>query len=501
MQFNSYDFVLFFPLVLLIYFVVPAKFRYIWLLISSYYFYMGWNPKYAILIAFSTIVTYVCGLILERANLIEDEKTKKKRKKYCVATGLLINLAILFVFKYAGFTIESLNAIFAHINIKLIKLPFDIILPVGISFYTFQGLGYIIDVYRGDIKAEKNFAQYALFVSFFPQLVAGPIERSKNLITQLNGLVQVKVWDTKRMANGAVLMLWGYFQKMVIADRVAILVNQVYDNYADYGAMAFILASVFFAIQIYCDFGSYSNIAIGAAEIMGVRLMENFNAPYLATSISNFWKRWHISLSTWFRDYLYIPLGGNRCSKGRKYFNIMVVFLTSGLWHGAAWNYVLWGGLHGLYQIVGDLLKPLKERYYRKFKINTTTKSFRLGQIIITFILVDFAWIFFRASSFSQAINMMQNALLHIDPWAIFDGSLYTWGLDAYEFWIATLSIVLLAIVDIVKVEKKSGLRDIFFRQSTPFRWIVYIGAICAIFLFGIYGPQFTAQEFIYFQF
>ena len=501
MQFNSYDFMLFFPIVLLLYFLIPAKFRYIWLLISSYYFYMGWNPKYAILIAFSTGVTYICGLVLEKANLIEDEKVRKKRKKSCVAIGLFINLAVLFVFKYAGFTIESLNAVFSRVHIKLIELPFDIILPVGISFYTFQALGYIIDVYRGDIKAEKNFARYALFVSFFPQLVAGPIERSKNLITQLNCLDKVKVWDTKRISNGAVMMLWGYFQKMVIADRVAILVNQVYDNYADYGAMAFILATLFFAIQIYCDFGSYSNIAIGAAEIMGVRLMENFRAPYLATSISDFWKRWHISLSTWFRDYLYIPLGGNRCSKGRKYFNIMVVFLTSGLWHGAAWNYVLWGGLHGLYQIIGDLLKPLKERCYRIFKVNTTVKSFQWGQIIVTFLLVDFAWVFFRAPSLFQAIDMMKNALSHMDPWAIFDGSLYTWGLSIYEFWIAVVSIILLLIIDIVKVEKKNGLRDAFFRQNILFRWGVYIGAICAIFLFGIYGPQFTAQEFIYFQF
>lgn len=501
MQFNSYDFLLFFPLVLMVYFIIPAKIRYIWLLISSYFFYMCWNPKYAILIAFSTVVTYLCGLILEKANFLEDEEKKRKNKKLCIFAGIVINLAVLFVFKYTGFLMDSLNSLFSFLNITLIERSFDIILPVGISFYTFQALGYIIDVYRGDTKAEKNILKYALFVSFFPQLVAGPIERSNQLITQLNQIDKVKIWDTKRMANGAVLMLWGYFQKMVIADRVAILVNQVYDNYADYGATAFLLASLFFAVQIYCDFGSYSNIAIGAAQIMGINLMENFRAPYLATSISDFWRRWHISLSTWFKDYLYIPLGGNRCTKGKKYFNIMVVFLASGLWHGAAWNYVFWGGLHGVYQVLGDLLKPMKNKFYQKFRVNTSARSFRLGQIIVTFILVDFAWIFFRAPSFTNAIDMMKNAILHIDPWTLFNGGIYSWGLNETEFWIAILSIILLMTLDTIKTVRKGSLRETFFRQSIPFRWIVYICAGCILFLFGIYGPQFTAQEFIYFQF
>lgn len=262
-------------------------------------------------------------------------------KKCGLGISITSNLMILFFFKYFDFVISNINSILYTLNIEIFEPAFDVILPVGISFYIFQAIGYIIDVYRGEIRAEKNFFKYALFVSFFPQLVAGPIERSKNLLHQID--VPQK-FSFERMREGLLVMLWGYFLKIVIADRIAIFVDKVYGNYMLYEGIYLSVASILFAFQIYCDFAGYSIIAIGVAKILGFQLMENFNAPYLAQSVSDFWRRWHISLSSWFRDYVYIPLGGNRRGKGKRYVNLLVVFIISGLWHGANWNFVVWGG-------------------------------------------------------------------------------------------------------------------------------------------------------------
>lgn len=356
MQFNSFDFLCFFPIVIAIYFVIPRKTRYLWLLAASYYFYMGWNPKYALLIAFSTVVTYFSGIFIEKINNRisdkneTDEEYKKaiRQKKQVVAVSFTVNLLILVFFKYFDFLLGNINGILSRFGISIVEKPFDVLLPVGISFYTFQALSYTMDVYRNEIKAEKNILKYALFVSFFPQLVAGPIERSKNLLKQIETVHTFDLWNYERITKGLTVMLWGFFQKMVIADRIAILVDNVYDKYWLYGSSALILATILFAFQIYCDFGSYSNIAIGAAEVMGFSLMENFDTPYFSTSIKEFWRRWHISLSTWFRDYLYIPLGGNRKGTFRKYLNLIITFLVSGLWHGASWSFIVWGDTRSL---------------------------------------------------------------------------------------------------------------------------------------------------------
>ncbi len=309
MVFNSTSFLIFFPIVVLVYFVIPGKIRYIWLLIASYYFYMSWNAKYAILIGFSTIITYLSGLCIDWING-SGADNKVKVKKIVVAASFGINILILVVFKYSGFILDSLNVVLRESGIRVLEMPFDIVLPVGISFYTFQALSYTMDVYRGDISAEKNILKYALFVSFFPQLVAGPIERSINLISQINEMPRTKI-NYERIVNGLIIMVWGFFLKLVIADRIAILVNTVFDRYYMYGTVELVAAAMGFALQIYCDFSSYSTIAIGASQIMGITLMENFNVPYFSRSIKEFWRRWHISLSTWFKDYLYIPLGGN----------------------------------------------------------------------------------------------------------------------------------------------------------------------------------------------
>lgn len=281
-------------------------------------------------------------------------------KKFALAVCIVLNLAVLFFFKYNKFFFENVERVLRIIfHIQFTRPKFDVLLPVGISFYTFQALGYVIDVYRDDINAEKNFFRYALFVSFFPQLVAGPIERSQNLLTQL---AQKHKPNFEQMRDGLLLMLWGFFLKIVLADRIAIFVDTIYGDINKYGGWYLIVATVLFAVQIYCDFAGYSTIATGASEILGIRLMENFNAPYFSQSVSEFWRRWHISLSSWFRDYVYVPLGGNRKGTLRKYVNIMIVFLVSGLWHGAGWSYVAWGGLNGAYQVIGSVLKPLRDK-------------------------------------------------------------------------------------------------------------------------------------------
>ena len=360
MLFNSLKFLIFFPAVVLLYFVLPKRVRNLWLLVASYVFYMGWNAKYVVLLFTSTLITYLSGLLLERVKDSDRPETKKTAlKKWVVAVSFLLNLGILFYFKYVNFFLDTLGAAASLVGLTLNVPKFDILLPVGISFFTFQALSYTVDVYRGEIGAEKNFLRYALFVSFFPQLVAGPIERSKNLLQQLD---TPKSFDFDRAREGFVLMLWGYFLKIVLADRIAIFVDTVYGDIAAFPGWYLIAATVLFAVQIYCDFGGYSTIAMGAAKILGIELMENFDAPYLSTSVSQFWRRWHISLTSWFKDYLYIPLGGSRKGKLRKYINKMIVFLVSGLWHGADATFVIWGGLNGLYQVLGEALAPARDK-------------------------------------------------------------------------------------------------------------------------------------------
>lgn len=497
MLFNSIEFLFFFPIVLLIYFVIPNKVKYLWLLIASYYFYMCWNAKYALLLLFSTIVTYVSGLLIEKIKHTQlDDLHKRKHKNLVVALSFLLNISILFFFKYINWGLNIVSTFFQLINIELNVPAFDIILPVGISFYTFQALSYTMDVYRDEIYAEKNFFRYALFVSFFPQLVAGPIERSKNLLKQL--AVPSK-FDFQRAKDGLLLMIWGYFLKIVIADRIAIFVDTVYGDYNTYTGCYLIIATILFAIQIYCDFYGYSVIAMGAARILGIQLMENFNAPYLSTSVAEFWRKWHISLTSWFRDYLYIPLGGNKRGKIRKYLNIFIVFLVSGLWHGASMAYVIWGGINGIYQIIGDMLQPVKNKIVSVCHLNRESLGHKFICAIGTFVLVDFSWIFFRAGSTTGAIQIIKQMFVK-NPWILFDGSLYDCGLDSKNFILLLICISLLLFSDYCKY-KKIKIREIILKQDFWFRWLFFICSILFILIFGIYGPSFDESNFIYFQF
>ncbi len=497
MEFNSINFMIFFPVVLALYFVIPKTLRQIWLLAASYYFYMSWNARYALLIAASTLITYVSGIAIERYR----DSGRTGRRLTVLFSCLGINLGILLFFKYGNFLIASLDRGLELLHMGSVDQRFYFLLPVGISFYTFQALGYTIDVYRGDVRAETNLIRYALFVSFFPQLVAGPIERSKNLLSQMHNIADIKLWNARRVTSGTILMIWGFFVKMVIADRAAVLVNTVFDNYRMYGSTQLILAAVFFALQIYCDFGSYSLIAIGAAKIMGFELMENFNTPYFACSIRDFWSRWHISLSTWFRDYLYIPLGGNRRGRVRKSVNIMIVFLASGLWHGADWSYVVWGGIHGAYQVIGDYLASFREKCIRKLRVNTACFSWKFLQTAVTFILVVFAWIFFRADSIGDAFHYIRRIWMRPTPWVLFNGEIFTLGLDRPEMNILLVSICMLGLVDLVRYRKKMTLDVFLMQQNLWFRGGVMIGLVVLIFVCGKYGVGFDPQQFIYFQF
>lgn len=384
MLFNSINFMIFFPIVVLIYFIIPDKVKYIWLLAASYFFYMCWNAKYIILIFASTVITYVSGLLIDKVKDTDYKiLTQNGLKKVIVFGSVIINLSILFYFKYINFAVEIITRVLAKTNVSVNIPVFDVILPVGISFYTFQALSYTIDVYRGDIYAEKNFLRYALFVSFFPQLVAGPIERSRNLLKQL---AVPKKFSFENVREGLLLMLWGFFLKIVLADRIAIFVDTVYANYTTYSGMYVVVATVLFAVQIYCDFFGYSTIAMGTAKVLGVDLMENFDAPYMAASVAEFWRRWHISLTSWFKDYLYIPLGGSRRGKLRKYVNKMIVFCVSGLWHGASLSFVMWGGMNGAYQVVGEIMQPVRSKLVHLLRLNKESLGHRLLRTISTFI-------------------------------------------------------------------------------------------------------------------
>lgn len=487
MLFNSIEFLIFFPIVVLGYFLLPFKHRWALLLFASYFFYMCWKPMYIVLIFISTLIVYVTGIKISET---EDDHIKRRY----LAFSLISNLSILFLFKYFNFFNASLESLFTALNITYNVPSFSLMLPVGISFYTFQALSYTIDVYRGQTEAQDHFGIFALYVSFFPQLVAGPIERSDKLLPQFDNEYS---FDYDRVTLGLKTMAWGFFKKVVVADRIATLVNTVYNNPVNYTGFPLILATLFFAIQIYCDFSGYSDIAIGAAQVMGFELMENFKTPYFSTSIGGFWKRWHISLSSWFRDYVYIPLGGNRVSKVKWYRNLMLTFLLSGLWHGANWTFVIWGLIHGFYQVFGTITRKYREKFADVIGLSKLPSLHKAIQVLITFLLVCFAWIFFRANNVSDAIYIINNLFIGLlgNNLRSFFSMAVNLGLSKSEFIISVGSIIVLLIVDLNSFKK-----DIFAslsKRPLVLRWSVYFALVFSILLFGAFGYT----EFIYFQF
>ncbi len=431
-------------------------------------------------------------------------KTKEgsKKKKY-LYLSLISNLGLLFLFKYFNFFSTSVHTLFYQFNIFYNAPTFKLLLPVGISFYTFQTLSYTIDVYRGKKEPEKNFGIFAVYVSFFPQLVAGPIERATNLLPQF---YKKHKFDYDRVSNGLKLMLWGFFKKLVIADRLAILVNTVYNNPTGYTGLPLILATIFFAFQIYCDFSGYSDIAIGASQVLGYNLMDNFKRPYFSKSIQEFWQRWHISLSTWFKDYVYIPLGGNRGVKWRWYYNLSITFIISGLWHGANWTFLAWGAIHAFYIVFAILTKDFKTKVVTTLKLNTFPLIYKYTQILMTFSLVCFAWIFFRSNNIADALYIVSN---------IFSGTIKTGisiinfdlnelkdlilgdglGLNRYQLIIAFISILFMETIHLI--QRHGGMRHMLSKKPYWFRMLIYYLLILLIMFFGI----FQKSQFIYFQF
>ncbi len=481
MLFNSLEFLIFFPVVTLLYFALPHKFRWFHLLVASCIFYSFFIPYYILILFFTIIIDYFAGIWIEQSH--------GKRRKWALIMSLVANIGVLAVFKYYNFFIENFNAVLYKINPDDLLPYWNIILPIGLSFHTFQAMSYTIEVYRGNQKAERHFGIYALYVMFYPQLVAGPIERPQNVIHQF---YEKHEFDYERVISGLRLMLWGMFKKVVIADRLAKFVNLVYNNPNEYQGLPLIVATIFFTFQIYCDFSGYSDIALGSARVMGFNLMKNFDRPYLSKSVSEFWRRWHISLSTWFRDYLYIPLGGNRVSKPRQYFNRFFVFMVSGLWHGANWHYVIWGALHGFYLVIGQLTESFQK------KITGVKTSFSRASIpqkilhgLITFVLVAFAWIFFRANTNADAIYIARN---------IFKSSSHS--LDHVIYMIGKNDLYLIIISFLIMegvqwLQRGKNLSEWIDAKPRWQRWGAYYLILFMILCYGVYNNS----QFIYFQF
>lgn len=486
MLFNSAGFVFFFFTVFFAYFATPHRFRWILLLVASYTFYIFSKAEFLLWMSISTLFTY--GGALQLGSVAEPSR----RKKIFLFT-LFGNIVFLLVFKYFNFFNESLKWILNLFGFSYRFPRFHFLLPLGISFYTFKNLSYLTDVYWGKIPPEKHLGKFALYVSFFPQLLAGPIERAVRLLPQFR---ERYVFDYERVSHGLRLMLWGLFQKIVIADNLAVLVDHVFDHPTRYHGTSLIMATFFFAFQIYCDFSGYSDIAIGVAECLGYKTMENFNRPYFATSISDFWRRWHISLSTWFRDYLYIPLGGNRVSIPRLYLNLIVVFLICGLWHGANWTFVIWGGIHGFYLVFSLMTQGLRTRIHQGIRLNKAPRIHASLKVLTTFFLVCLAWIFFRANHLSEALYIISQWFV---GWADFfrPGAWETTpfqGLEL-EFLAGTVSVGFLIFVHLMQ-ERLSWTR-MLFDKPVWVRWSVYYAGVLAILLVGSSG----SKQFIYFQF
>lgn len=466
MLFNSLTYLIFFPTICILYWCIPSKYRNMMLLIASYYFYMSWEPTYAILIMITSLSTWGCALQIDQY---------EKQKKLIISLCIIINLLILFTFKYYNFAVNTITSTFSLTGFRLHIPHSDFLLPVGISFYTFQCIGYIIDVYRKDIKPERDLITYALFVSFFPQLVAGPIERAKNLLPQFHA---THIFNGDAFIDGLKMMIWGYFMKLCIAGNVAPYVDAIYNNVPNHNGTSFLLATFFFTFQIFCDFGGYSLIAIGTAKCLGFKLMQNFNHPYLSISVKEFWRRWHISLSSWFSDYVYIPLGGSRCSQVKHYRNLFITMLTSGLWHGANWTFVCWGGLHGLYLICNS--------YYSKLtkKRDIAPKFVR---IIFTFVFISLAWVFFRANSIIEAFTIISKIIT--DHGSLFKG-------DGIPSLILPLSMISILLFKEIKDEYHINLS--FMHNSS--QW-VSVPSSAVVIMIILLCAEFNSGQFIYFQF
>lgn len=481
MLFNSLQYLVFFPVIVILYFLIPFRMRWLLLLAGSYYFYMCWNVKFIFLILFSTLIDYFVAIYI-------DKTDNEKVRKWLLCISIFFNLGFLFIFKYLTFFTMQTQHVINYFGLDIALPDFRILLPVGISFYTFQTLSYTIDVYKRKIKPEKHLGIFALYVTFFPQLVAGPIERSERLLPQF---YKENKFDYDRITSGLKLIAWGFFKKLVIADRAAVIVNTIYNDPTAYdnGAL-FIISTVAFAFQIFGDFSGYTDIAIGSARVLGFDLMKNFDRPYSASNIAEFWKKWHISLSSWFRDYLYIPLGGSRVSPARWAFNMLVVFLISGLWHGASWTFVIWGAFHAVLQISHRFISPYLKKYFPFLYSGIFAGVGKVAFILITFFFVNIAWVFFRANTLTDAFYILKHIFVNVN----FSSALSFFDLS--ELKVLVVSVVFMEAIQYTCDKLcKAGIKFSGFHYTM--RWACYCILILWIFVFAKVG----SHEFIYFQF
>lgn len=486
MLFNSFEFLLFFPIVTILFFVLPHRFRWSLLLTASCFFYMYFIPVYILILFGTIIIDYFAGIYLEKT-------VDPKKKKFYLVCSLIANIGVLAVFKYYNFFLDNINEASLALFDKATALRYlGIALPIGLSFHTFQAMSYTFEVYYGRQKAEKHFGIYALYVMFYPQLVAGPIERPQNILHQFH---EKKTFDYQRLSSGLRMMIWGLFKKVVIADNLAGFVNTAYTSPEDHTGMTLLLTSYFFAFQIYCDFSGYSDMAIGAARVMGYDLMENFRTPYIATSIKEFWSRWHISLSTWFRDYLYIPLGGNRTGKAKWMLNLFLVFLISGIWHGANWTYIVWGALHGIFLMIAIIKDDVLERKGIKFSKNN--KFINWSNVFITFQLTSFAWIFFRANSIQDAFTIIEKISRINFSLTSFLDSVSVLADNPKNFSRTLFIMLLMGIFYLIDPFIDKVIKGKILLPKAYMKYALYSFIVASILLFGFFGEV----SFIYFQF
>lgn len=483
MSFTSLKYILFLIAIAVFCYKLKPKLRNTLLLAASLAFYAIYGAENLPYLLASTVLTYAAALLIEH-------ELFGKRKLWLVL-ALILNLGMLFVFKYfnffAGLAFTGLASLGFTVNDTTLKL----LLPIGISFFVFQTTGYLMDVYRAKLKAERNFIDYALFASYFPGIVSGPIQRAGDMLPQYKAPTK---FDWVNIRAGSLQFLWGAFKKMVIADRIAVLVNSAYaDPSASTGFQLFV-AALCYSVQIYCDFSAYSDMAIGSSRMMGIKLMKNFDRPYEAVSLQDFWRRWHISLSTWFRDYLYFPLGGNRRSKVRGYLNIIIVFLVSGLWHGAALTFIIWGFLHGVYQVLGKVFQPHRDKIREGLHISRDSKMLDVFRRLCTFALVTFAWIFFRAGSLKDALTVIGKIFTQPTPLG---------GVSALGLSYPALAVLLVAAIALFVTEwaESHFLISKKLCNSVVPRIAVYFILLAAILLFGHYGAGFDPMDFVYFKF
>ena len=494
MEFHSFQYLLFFLVVYTIYIVLPNKFRYIWLLAASYFFYYCANARYVPLLLGITLLAWLSGIGIEQA----QRRNKTVMAKRLFVLTIILDLGILCYFKYTGFLLDNLKHFTTLFQTNTLSAIKDILPPLGISFIIFQSVSYTADVYKQTIPAERNAIKFAFYLAFFPKLVSGPIERAGTIIEQLRSPIRLHLADLK---EGLSLILMGLFLKLVLSDNIAAVINPVFASWQDYSGLQIALALALFAFQIYGDFGGYSYIALGSARILGFQLSNNFESPFHAESVSEFWTRWHITLNNWLRDYLYIPLGGNRKGTLRKYVNTMIVFLLSGLWHGAEWTFVIWGGLNGLYIIAENVMKSTCKKAHRHGSSAEDRFSTHLRRRVITFLLFDFALLFFSMPNLSSALSMIRHCVTQPGIRELFNFGFLDLFPDIKTFAVITLSLLILLWTDTIIYREKISYTTFFFRQSSAFRWLVSIMALCMIIFFGAYGDTYEQTQFIYFQF